>query len=300
MLPITCGKRDWLPPSRHARPSRRGVAAHQSSSRSSTLFPKERRKEILEIVNATGFATVDDLSKRFGVSVDSIRKDLKVLQLEGKIKREYGGALRLEPESAAAPDPAPSPTLESILADDEAKADAGRRAVAARAWLEINDGDAIFLGVSRTNAYLADLIAAGDKRLIVTTNMIDVLQRLAGNPKVTALATGGYLNVLNNGFTGPACISLLEPLLFSKAFLGTCGIDLGTSAVLATTTDDGKVDDQVLKNASYRFLLTDHEKFSIHSGYRWASISDFTAVITDSTDPNVLRAIAATGTPVLC
>ena len=53
------------------------------------MFPKERRKEILEIVNATGFATVDDLSKRFGVSVDSIRKDLKVLQLEGKIKREY-------------------------------------------------------------------------------------------------------------------------------------------------------------------------------------------------------------------
>lgn len=127
--------------------------------------------------------------------------------------------------------------------------------------------------------------------------MIDVLQRLAGNPKITALATGGYLNVLNNGFTGPACISLLEPLLFSKAFLGTCGVDLGTSAVLATTTDDGKVDDQVLKNASYRFLLADHEKFSIHSGYRWASISDFTAVITDSTDSNVLRAIAATGTP---
>ena len=56
----------------------------------------------------------------------------------------------------------------------------------------------------------------------------------------------------------------------------------------------------MLKNASYRFLLADHEKFSIHSGYRWASISDFTAVITDSTDPNVLRAIAATGTPVLC
>ena len=264
------------------------------------MFPKERRKEILEIVNSTGFATVEDLSKRFGVSVDSIRKDLKSLQRDGKIKREYGGALRLDSDKGGALEDTPSPTLGSILRDDEAKADEGRRSVAARAWLEINDGDAIFLGVSRTNLYLADLIAKGDKRLIVTTNMIDVLQRLAGNPKVTALATGGYLNVLNNGFTGPACISLLEPLLFSKAFLGTCGIDLGTSAVLATTTDDGKVDDQVLKNASYRFLLADHEKFSIHRGYRWASISDFTAVITDSTDPDVLRSIAATGTPVLC
>ncbi|WP_293673502.1 DeoR/GlpR family DNA-binding transcription regulator [uncultured Parolsenella sp.] len=259
------------------------------------MFPKERRKQILEMVNASGFATVENLSKHFGVSVDSIRKDLKVLQNEGKIKREYGGALKVDE-----PPVEEAPSTPAAVAEREAVVEQGRRDVAARAWLEINDGDAIFLGVSRTNVYLADLIAAGDKRLIVTTNMIDVLQRLAGNPKVTALATGGYLNVLNNGFTGPACISLLEPLLFSKAFLGTCGVDLGTSAVLATTTDDGKVDDQVLKNASYRFLLADHEKFSIHSGYRFASISDFTAVITDSNDHSVLRAIAAMGTPVLC
>ena len=259
------------------------------------MFPKERRKQILEMVNASGFATVENLSKHFGVSIDSIRKDLKVLQNEGKIKREYGGALKVDE-----PPVEEAPSTPAAVAEREAVVEPGRRDVAARAWLEINDGDAIFLGVSRTNVYLADLIAAGDKRLIVTTNMIDVLQRLAGNPKVTALATGGYLNVLNNGFTGPACISLLEPLLFSKAFLGTCGVDLGTSAVLATTTDDGKVDDQVLKNASYRFLLADHEKFSIHSGYRFASISDFTAVITDSNDHSVLRAITATGTPVLC
>lgn len=264
------------------------------------MFPKERRKEILEIVNATGFATVEDLSKRFGVSVDSIRKDLKSLQREGKIKREYGGALKIETEEQPEPEVTPSPTLESIVAESEAQAEEGRKAVAKRAWLEINDGDAIFLGVSRTNLHLADLIAAGDKRLIVTTNMIDVLTRVSGNPKVTALATGGYLNVLSNGFTGPAAISLLEPLLFSKAFLGTCGIDLNTSAVLATTTDDGNVDDRVLKNASYRFLLADSEKFRIHSGYRWASITDFTAIITDSTDPEVLRAIQATGTPALC
>lgn len=163
MLPITCGKRDRLPP-KQACPTftqrRRGPSVFESEQHVVSQRAQERDSGDRE---RHGFATVDDLSKRFGVSVDSIRKDLKVLQLEGKIKREYGGALRLEPESAAAPDPAPSPTLESILADDEAKADAGRRAVAARAWLEINDGDAIFLGVSRTNAYLADLIAAGDQ-----------------------------------------------------------------------------------------------------------------------------------------
>ena len=67
------------------------------------MFPKERRKEIISIVNSTGFATVNDLAKRFAVSVDSIRKDLKVLQKEGKIKREYGGALKVDGPVAQTP-----------------------------------------------------------------------------------------------------------------------------------------------------------------------------------------------------
>ena len=265
------------------------------------MFPKERRKEILAIVNTTGFATVEDLSKRFEVSVDSIRKDLKSLQREGKIKREYGGALKIEPEKKPANKPIDSsPTLESIVADAEARAEEGRKSVAARAWLEINDGDAIFLGVSRTNLHLADLIAAGDKRLIVTTNMIDVLTRVSGNPKVTALATGGYLNVHLNGFTGPSTISLLEPLLFSKAFIGACGVDLSKNAVLATSVDDGRVNEQVIKNASYCFLLVEEGKFEIRTGYRYASVSDFSAIITDATDRDILTAITSTGTPALC
>lgn len=259
------------------------------------MFPKERRKQILEMVNASGFATVENLSKHFGVSVDSIRKDLKVLQNEGKIKREYGGALKVDE-----PPVEEAPSTPAAVAEREAVVEQGRRDVAARAWLEINDGDAIFLGVSRTNSYLAELIAAGNKRLIVTTNMLDVLTKLQGNPKVTALATGGYLNMQLNGFTGPATISLLEPLLFSKVFVGCSGVDLETSGVLATSVDDGRVSEQAICNASYRFLLVDHPKFHQHAGYRFASISDFTAVITDSNDHSVLRAIAATGTPVLC
>lgn len=261
------------------------------------MFPKERRKEIVSIVNSTGFATVDDLAKRFAVSVDSIRKDLKVLQKEGKIKREYGGALKAD--NPATKTPQHDGVAETVALQRDAEDD-GRRAVAARAFLEINDGDAIFLGVSRTNLYLADMIASSDKRLIVTTNMIDVLPRLARNPKVTALATGGYLNVHLNGFTGPSTISLLEPLLFSKAFIGACGVDLSKNAVLATSVDDGRVNEQVIKNASYCFLLVEEGKFEICTGYRYASVSDFSAIITDATDRDILTAITSTGTPALC
>lgn len=256
------------------------------------MFPKERRKEIVALLEEQDFVKVEDLAKRFDVSVDSIRKDLKVLSDEGKCRREYGGALRNEP---VPPEVIASPAKKEPVEFD----DVGRRAVAARAYVEINDGDTVFLDTSRTNLFLADLIAQGDKHCIVTTNMIGVLERLASNPRITALGTGGYLNMELNGFTGSATVSLLEPLLFAKAFIGCCGVDLETSAVMSFGMDDGIVRQRAVQNASYKFLLVNSAKFGVRGGYRFATINDFSGVITNSSDKEVLARIVRTGTPVL-
>lgn len=256
------------------------------------MFPKERRKEIAELIEEQGSVTVEDLAGRFGVSVDSIRKDLKVLSDAGKCRREYGGALRNETVTEQTLPIEPKQ-------DAEEYDDIGRRAVATRAYIEINDGDSVFLDASRTNLFLADLIAKGDKRCIVTTNMIGVLERLSSNPQITALGTGGYLNMELNGFTGSATVSLLEPLLFAKAFIGCCGVDLESSAVMSFGMDDGLVRQRAVQNASYKFLLVNSAKFGSRGGYRFASITDFSAVITNTTDPTIISQIARTRTPVL-
>lgn len=260
------------------------------------MFPKQRREKIVSLINSSGYVTVEELARTFNVSVDSIRKDLKVLSDSGLCRREYGGAFRIEQEEPAEaeqePASEPSPVVDP--------ADEGRRAVARRAFMEINDGDAIFLDISRTNLFLADLIAAGDKKLIVTTNMMEIPQRTAGNPKVTTLLTGGYLNNNLTGFIGTATISLLEPLLFGKAFIGANGVNITSNAAMSFGMDDGMVKQKAIKNASYRYLLADKEKFHVHKGYRFASINDFTAVITDETDPEVLAGITRLGVPALC
>ena len=256
------------------------------------MFPGERRKEIVKLIEEQGSVTVEELAKRFCVSVDSIRKDLKVLSDAGKCRREYGGALRNE---VVAEQTSPAEPQQGTEEYD----DIGRHAVATRAYVEINDGDSVFLDASRTNLFLADLIAKGDKRCIVTTNMIGVLERLSSNPRITALGTGGYLNMELNGFTGSATVSLLEPLLFAKAFIGCCGIDLKSSAVMSFGMDDGIVRQRAVQNASYKFLLANSMKFGIRGGYRFASITDFSAVITNTTDPAIISQISRMRTPVL-
>lgn len=249
---------------------------------------------------------VDELARRFGVSVDSIRKDLQQIVREGRCERYYGGARRVDAPVPAAerdassppaqgagrnarpPDKThgkagasaaprllhkpdqereslhdelignlgsthvvrhswpwsdPAPTMEPVCArrDVDTIAHEARLAVARRAYLEIHDGDTVFLDVSRTNALLAELIAQGRKRLVVTTNMIEVMQRLSNQPDVTLMGTGGYLNVQLNGFVGSATVSMLEPLLFAKAFIGADGVDLTTSAVTSQSIEGGEV-----------------------------------------------------------
>ncbi|WP_410514079.1 DeoR/GlpR family DNA-binding transcription regulator [Paenibacillus sp. BR2-3] len=61
------------------------------------MLKEERQQEILEILNAEHKVIASDLSKRLGVSEDTIRRDLKELDIQGLVKRVHSGALRLGP-----------------------------------------------------------------------------------------------------------------------------------------------------------------------------------------------------------
>lgn len=290
------------------------------------MFRRERWEQIVAILEMEGSASVENLARRFGVSVDSIRKDLQKLAQAGRLERYYGGARRVRTPhtseaSTTASDlmrdaplgfspsvqahPWPWNTSEAVYGPVSVKQEAdntkreARKAVAQRAYLEINSGDSIFLDVSRTNLLLADLIAEGDKRVIVTTNMIEVQERLASLPHVTVLGTGGFLNVQVGGSMSSATQSLLEPLLMAKAFIGASGVNLAQGAVTSNSIDAGETKERVIHNASYRFLLVEEEKFSRPGVFRFASLTDFSAIITDASDPNILAQLSRFGVPTL-
>jgi DeoR/GlpR family transcriptional regulator of sugar metabolism len=54
---------------------------------------KSRQDQIVDDLTSKGEVYVHDLAKRFGVSVMTIRRDLVLLEKEGKLTRTYGGAV---------------------------------------------------------------------------------------------------------------------------------------------------------------------------------------------------------------
>ncbi|MFQ9152879.1 MAG: hypothetical protein ACLR6B_16720 [Blautia sp.] len=88
----------------------------------------------------------------------------------------------------------------------------------------IRDNETIFLDISTTNIKLAELLVEKHRRVVVVSNMIDILQVLAKSPLITAVGTGGIMYQTVNGFMGAAAMEMIRQYSFDRAFVGTCGL----------------------------------------------------------------------------
>ena len=57
------------------------------------MLIEERHEAILSILSQKGSITNPDIQKEFGISYDSAKRDLRILEEKGLLKRTHGGAL---------------------------------------------------------------------------------------------------------------------------------------------------------------------------------------------------------------
>lgn len=251
------------------------------------MFRTERQDAILDQLSNNGRVATVTLANSFKVSEDSIRKDLQQLAAEGKLKRVYGGAVRVDEAAKRRVD---------ARVDDYSEQ---KREVAAKAYGLIQNDQTVFLDISSTNLYLADLVAQGPKHVIVVSNMLGVLKRVASGSGVQAQCPGGTMNAELSGLVGAATSKMLQNMSFDLAFIGALGISVDRNAVSTFDLEDGTVKQTVLAASSRSYVVADSHKFSQRGNYRFARISDFTGIITDSAGESQRDAVEALGTALL-
>ena len=179
------------------------------------MFAEERLENILKLLNENGKLIVKELSLRFNVTEDCIRKDLKTLEKEGLIRRTYGGAVPVRIEAQN----------NYIQSRKDVNLE-NKRKIAELAFELIAPMETIFLDISTTNLLIAEKIANSTKKLTVVTNMVDIVGYFTNNPNVGVICTGGVYSKELSGFTGSAAIDVIEKYTFNKAFIGCCGVDI--------------------------------------------------------------------------
>jgi DeoR family glycerol-3-phosphate regulon repressor len=238
------------------------------------MLAEERRRMISEQLAREGAVLVKDLSAKFSVTEDSIRKDLDALQKKGLLRKTYGGAVK--PREIA---------HELLITQRLAINPEGKRAMAQKAIKLISDGDFIFLDNSTANIELAKMVAESGLSVVVATNMIAAMLELAKNGSFKLLFIGGELSRTLDGFVGTAACQELSLYRFDSAFLGAAGVDLEDGSVFTFMPDDGATKRTAIKSAIKPYLMLESRKLSADGNYRYAKLDEFAAAISDGPRP---------------
>ncbi len=253
------------------------------------MYAEERQQAIGTLVAEEGRIAVTAVADRFGVTTETVRRDLAVLERAGVLRRVHGGAV-----------PAGALTLmETALADRSAtRAEAKRKIAAAALDLLPGTGGSVLLDGGSSTAALADVLP-GDRALFVATNSVPIAARLATAPGIALHLLGGRVRGLTQCAVGDAPVRALADLRTDVAFLGTNGLTPGHGL---TTPDEAEA---AVKRAMVRagqrvVVLADSSKLGREHLVRFAALEDVDVLVTDGgADPAVVERLGDAGVEVL-
>ena len=252
-------------------------------------LPGQRRRHILSHIREHGAVRVSELADELGVASETIRRDLKVLDVDGSLVRTHGGALL--PSDAAGVgggfNGSGSADLPPAVAVHEAPFDARSRvaaaekaAIAAEALTLLEPHQTIALDGSTTAAALARRLPSFP--LTVVTNSLSVTTLLASQQhQATIICTGGTLNVPLAIFDGVLADEALDRLSIDVAFFSCRGIDLDRGFSDATDAA-ARFKRRLAEVAKRSVVLADHTKFSDLGAVIFAGPSDVDLLLTDA------------------
>lgn len=250
------------------------------------MFLEARQEAIARLIERKGHVTVSALAEKFDVTEDCIRKDLRRLVAEGRCRKVYGGATRIDPE------------VNRVVAERVDLLRPEKQAIAAKAFAMLKPRQTVYLDFSSSNILLAQLVGAGDLSLTVVSSSVDVLRAASSGTNVRTFCPGGSYDAEYNGFVGNLAASALDPYRFDAAFMGAVGIEAEAGDVLTLDMEDVPAKQAAMARAEVNVLLCDTDKLGHAGTYRYATLDDFDLAICDEVRPDAVERLRATGLTV--
>jgi DeoR/GlpR family transcriptional regulator of sugar metabolism len=239
-----------------------------------------RHDEILRRIEQDGSVSVAELADLFGVSRETIRRDLKQLSEGAQLRLVHGGATRAQPAEAA--------LAQRSQENAEGKAIIGRTAAAL-----VPDGASVILDSGSTTALVATQLLSR-RNLRVFTNALGAAQLLCRVKGNEVYVLGGEIDPNDESAMGWDTIAALSPLRADFAFVGAGGIT--EDGVSDYTRVAAELRGRMLAAAKEPFIVADHSKFGRLTPARVQLPARLSGVITDREPPQILGdALARTG-----
>ncbi|WP_305791202.1 DeoR/GlpR family transcriptional regulator [Desulfatitalea tepidiphila] len=231
----------------------------------------DRHAQIKQIVQTKGFVTIEQLAREFGVTPQTIRRDINVLSKSGAIQRFHGGAgIASSTENVAYNE-------RKIICFQE------KRKIAAMVAEQIPDHASLFINIGTTTEAVAQALIH-HKRLRIITNNLNVATILSSNENFEVIVTGGLVRHRDGGLIGEATIDFIQQFKVDFGIIGISGIDLD-GTLLDFDYREVRVARAIIDNSRKVYLATDHTKFGRNAMVRLGNISEIDSLFTDQAPP---------------
>lgn len=229
-------------------------------------LPSTRKGQILQWLRSEGLARPAALAARLGVSVQTIRTDLRALEEEGRIRRRHG-SISLPPDG------------ETIGYDGRSQIGAAEKArIAARVAALIPQGARIALGTGTTVAAVAKALTR-HRGLQVFTGNLHAALALREAPGVSLTLAGGALRLRDLDLTGPEAAEFFARLRVDHAVYSVGGIS-AAGDLLDYSMDEIRARRALHDCAASRILVADSGKFGRSAAHAFGRLSSAETFVT--------------------
>src|SRR5215468_1076902 len=251
------------------------------------MLPSQRRQAILHEVRTAAAVSAEALARRFGVSVETIRRDLRTLQAKGLLDRVYGGATRPAARSS-----------EGSFAARSARHVGRKSAIAALAASLIEPAETIVIDVGTTALAVARALPATFRGRVLTSS-VPAAMELTGRDDIELLLCGGQIRPGDGACSGAHAESFFSEFYADRAFLGSGGIhpEAGLTDYYPSEVVIRRI---IIEHTAASYVLADSSKLGVIAVHRVCPLDRVTAVLTDDEgEPGAHEALTSAGVTLL-
>lgn len=246
----------------------------------------KREIDIMRFLQRQGAVRIAELSTMIGVSQNTIRRDLKILEAQGALRITHGGAILNENIPMGVP-----------LGEREVRLIDEKRRIGQRAVELIPDGSAVLLDAGTTTEQIADAIR-GRHGLTVITNAINIIFRLSDAKDIVSVSTGGVLNTITKCFSGFHAEQFLAQFHVDVAFISAGGVT--ERGITNTNAVEVQMKKTMIGIADTVVVAVTHDKIGRVSLSPFADLDAVDVILTDDgADPATLESITRRGPKII-
>ena len=220
------------------------------------MLAQERQAEILNMLTQRGgIVKMTEIARKFGISNETVRRDLEFLQEQQLIQRVYGGAILAGRQNAS--------SSRAIFSATRAKGQQERQAIGRAAAALVNENETLLLGTGTTVLEVAKHLKHL-RHLTILTNSLPVAQELSGT-NFDIYLLGGKLDTNELLTVGEMGLSALQRYFVDRTFVGAAGVTF-EYGISTFNTEDYTMSAEILRRSNQVVLVAASEKFG-HYGF---------------------------------